>query len=1080
MKRKWTRLVSILCICSMMLCMGMGTVSYADEKAEAAENAEQPDSGLAETGEETGTATGAEQVSETEGSVSGVSEGSIQPSNTRAKNISVSYAAHVQDIGWQNWVSDGKTAGTTGQKKRMEALMMNLSGGQYAGGIEYRAHVQNIGWQNWVSDGKTAGTTGQSLRIEAVQIQLTGEAAQYYDIYYRVHSANFGWLGWAKNGEIAGTVGWSCAAEALEVRLVEKGGPAPGSTANHYKPSMWQVNYQQNGESTTVAITPESLNEIARQGTATKLSVHATMSYNGQVTREITAEKNISDIVSSGFYLDFQNYGKFNVTAQFIKDGKVVASESQTVGVAASEYNLAPISATFPVVLFSLSLWDINTNAAGQTIPTMVMLQRPLAYNWDALPAGVYAMPYLTKEAIKSGHNDAAFAAYIKDLYEISPNAVFHLYINDIDCSDIMEMIYANRIPQGQYTITLMSDGSATYNIFNEAYSGADTAQKHQELVNIWNNAKQDAYRTGQPGADWGWHAHWDCMYAVLTCEPGTQWWVARSNLFTSGNEEFTAQVKNDVTVKAVNSMLNALVEKGDATVQAFKKLYNFNEGYFADAEAQGKKAMMILGTYVQNEVGFSDYAQMTQLYYGDEYLYYYKGHPNTPTGMHPEKATQLEGLGITDVDSSVAAELILFFNPEISMSGYGSSTFSSASEEMACGLYNISKANALSSSSSVDYSGIDWFATPVDKAVIDAEIGKLCAGNDTYYLLEFSDRILAEGKYSLAIYNATKASLTFYLKTADGYQAVKTRNNERKISYRAHVAMDGWLDSVNEGMSAGTVGQSKAMEALTVQLENALYSGSVRYQAHVANIGWQDWVKDGQTAGTTGKSLQMEAVRMELTGEMAKHYDIYYRVQVQDYGWLDWAKNGEIAGTTGFSKRLETVQVRLVEKGETAPGNTAVPSREAQVLYAAHVQNEGWQNAVYNSEIAGTVGESKRMEAISIKNLTGVSGNIEYRSHVQNSGWEWLWRKNGEWSGTVGKSRRLEAIQIRLTGKLAEQYDVYYRVHVQDYGWLDWAKNGEPAGTAGLSKQMEAIEIRYVEKGKAAPGSTKTAYIEQ
>ncbi len=40
--------------------------------------------------------------------------------------------------------------------------------------IQYRAHVQNIGWQDWVQNGEVAGTTGQALQMEAIQIDLTG------------------------------------------------------------------------------------------------------------------------------------------------------------------------------------------------------------------------------------------------------------------------------------------------------------------------------------------------------------------------------------------------------------------------------------------------------------------------------------------------------------------------------------------------------------------------------------------------------------------------------------------------------------------------------------------------------------------------------------------------------------------------------------------------------------------------------------------------------------------------------------------------------------------------------------------
>ena len=82
----------------------------------------------------------------------------------------------------------------------------------------------------------------------------------------------------------------------------------------------------------------------------------------------------------------------------------------------------------------------------------------------------------------------------------------------------------------------------------------------------------------------------------------------------------------------------------------------------------------------------------------------------------------------------------------------------------------------------------------------------------------------------------------------------------------------------------------------------------------------------------------------------------------------------------------------------------------------------------------------------------------------LEDIGWQ-SWQSNGAISGTVGQSKRLEAIQIRLTGEMANKYDIYYRAHVEDYGWLGWAKNGASAGTIGLSKRLEAIEIKLVEK---------------
>lgn len=148
--------------------------------------------------------------------------------NNRA--LTVSYKSHVQNIGWQRNVKDGKVSGTTGEKKQIEALQIKLLQDQYSGSIEYRTHVQNIGWQEWVKDGATAGTTGRNLRVEALQIGRTGELAEHYDIYYRVHAQNYGWLGWTKNGAMASTTGKLYRLEAVQIVVVEKGSVAPSAS----------------------------------------------------------------------------------------------------------------------------------------------------------------------------------------------------------------------------------------------------------------------------------------------------------------------------------------------------------------------------------------------------------------------------------------------------------------------------------------------------------------------------------------------------------------------------------------------------------------------------------------------------------------------------------------------------------------------------------------------------------------------------------------------------------------------------------------------------------------------------------
>lgn len=134
-------------------------------------------------------------------------------------------------------------------------------------------------------------------------------------------------------------------------------------------------------------------------------------------------------------------------------------------------------------------------------------------------------------------------------------------------------------------------------------------------------------------------------------------------------------------------------------------------------------------------------------------------------------------------------------------------------------------------------------------------------------------------------------------------------------VKYRTHVAFTGWQDKeFKDGEVAGTLGESKAIEAIEINLDS--YDGiGVTYQAHVQDIGWQDPVVNGQIAGTVGASKRIEAIIIDLFGEKKDQYDIIYRCHVQDLGWLNWTKNGQVSGTVGGGKRLEAIQIYFAPK---------------------------------------------------------------------------------------------------------------------------------------------------------------------
>ena len=292
-------------------------------------------------------------------------------------------------------------------------------------------------------------------------------------------------------------------------------------------------------------------------------------------------------------------------------------------------------------------------------------------------------------------------------------------------------------------------------------------------------------------------------------------------------------------------------------------------------------------------------------------------------------------------------------------------------------------------------------------------------------------------------------------------------------IQYEAHVSNIGWMSSKRDGSTAGTTGQSKAVEDLKVSILNPVEDGSVQIDAHVSGIGWQGWdTPSASEGGTTGQGRAVEAVRLRLTGSLAQDYDVYYRVHASNIGWMAWAKDGEEAGTTGMSCSLEAVQIKLVKKGASHPDTTGYSHLEIPTVTYSSRSNGTWQNSVSAGEVSGTTGKGIPITGFSAKTTSFVAGGINYQLHLSNVGWTSV-KSNGDQLSSATESNSVEAIKVSLSGDLATYFDVWYRVHVDNVGWLGWTKNGAVAGSTGYGTHVQAVQVRITRKGAAAPGST-------
>lgn len=473
--------------------------------------------------------------------------------------------------------------------------------------------------------------------------------------------------------------------------------------------------------------------------------IDVTVKHGEQIVATQTVEASAMSVTLDAYY------GKHQVVLEGKKGNDKVAEGRNDVAVSTDEYIIAPISGSMPQLYFTLNMKEITKD---YTIPAFVWLARPDSWNWDNLPTNVYAMPNVDKaEVLKHDNYDLMVSstdAYIEELYSINANAKFNLYINDFNSYLYLKLLAGNGIPEENYYVTLLSDGGASYKEFNNAFNSedanfdadakyADMATKLQTLYTEVRNAKDY-----NPGGSYTVDTTTFNQYAYVCAKEmsNVEWWILRprDGVLCSPDADFINTVLRTDTVEGIiveRNFAKPLNEMTDDEKTALKALYNFNNEIFEAADTQGKKAMMILGSWAkpENEPDFEAYVRFTKLYYGDEFVYYYKGHPNTPTSNHPDKQKQLTELDLIDVESSINAELILFFYPDIYMCGYNSSTFMSVEKpEMACAMFNMKK-----EACTEEYK--DIIGIYLSKIDAESVYASLCTDAEhTYFLVEYND----------------------------------------------------------------------------------------------------------------------------------------------------------------------------------------------------------------------------------------------------------------------------------------------------------------------------------------------------
>ena len=149
----------------------------------------------------------------------------------------------------------------------------------------------------------------------------------------------------------------------------------------------------------------------------------------------------------------------------------------------------------------------------------------------------------------------------------------------------------------------------------------------------------------------------------------------------------------------------------------------------------------------------------------------------------------------------------------------------------------------------------------------------------------------------------------------------------------------------------------------------------------------------------------------------------------------------------------------------EGADSQTSGSEDGVSAIYGVSVNSIGWSRFFADNSYCMTPSDKyvTAFRATLNGQPYGMTGTVTYRANLSGTGWLG-WVEDGQESGKADGSEPLEAISMKLTGQLAEQYDILYSV-LQDNQWTDWMKNGEEAGAYGVGLPVQGIRISVAKK---------------
>ena len=428
----------------------------------------------------------------------------------------------------------------------------------------------------------------------------------------------------------------------------------------------------------------------------------------------------------------------------------------------AKEILFAAFPATLDSLLFSLNIFNITKNFSCNIY---AFLSRYRMWNWTNLPENVFLFDILDENNYQKFNYYRILdklKIWINQIYQLNNSTLFNLFINDYHTYVIPICLFANNIPPENYKIYMLSDGTGSYLAFNKIFNDKDT------YIQNYNNMKNKYYvfrdyirkrksydKDSRYSKNINYRDLRSYAYIILKEENNTFWWLTKiEGAFAPNNSEVLQELLNNSNIeeKNINSLFKSLDKEQKEII---KDLFDLNSNFFEEAYKQNKSVMLIIGTHANVEKNLYDYCLTTQLFYKDNYIYYYKAHPSTPIEDDQKKINNLKNISVLFVDSNIPFEMILYFNPNISCSGYYSSSFLEVGKQNLKSLFGQYKQEG------EYYDKFDYFCQYIKNN--DKKYGQYLNGNSDGTVLEINNNKLIDFKYDFGIYLKNNKSIVYY-----------------------------------------------------------------------------------------------------------------------------------------------------------------------------------------------------------------------------------------------------------------------------------------------------------------------------